>query len=66
MAFSEKSGGPSKSGRACAGCYTGGLRQIAPDHLRRDRPLRDQLDIDSYDFPQLVIALHERPGVDIP
>lgn len=46
------------------------LGQIAPegdlDHLRPDRPLRDQLDIDSYDFLQLVIALHERLGVDIP
>ena len=46
------------------------LGQIAPEgdleHLRPDRPLRDQLDIDSYDFLQLVIALHERLGVDIP
>jgi acyl carrier protein len=46
------------------------LGQIAPegdlDHLRPDRPLRDQLDIDSYDFLQLVIALHERLGIDIP
>jgi len=69
-ALSEKSDGPSKSGRACAGCFTGGLRQIALegdlDHLRSDRPLRDQLDIDSYDFLQLVIALHERLGVDSP
>ena len=46
------------------------LGQIAPegdlDQLRPDRPLRDQLDIDSYDFLQLGIALHERLGIDIP
>ena len=46
------------------------LGRIAPegdlDHLQPDRPLRDQLDIDSYDFLQLVIALHESLSVDIP
>ena len=46
------------------------LGQIAPegdfDHLQPDRPLREQLDIDSYDFLQLVIALHESLGIDIP
>ena len=46
------------------------LGQIAPEgdfeHLQPDQPLRDQLDIDSYDFLQLVIALHERLGVDVP
>jgi len=46
------------------------LGQIVPEgdfeHLRPDRPLREQLDIDSYDFLQLVIGLHERLGVDVP
>ena len=46
------------------------LGQIVPEgdfgQLKPDRPLRDQLDIDSYDFLQLVIALHERLGVDVP
>jgi acyl carrier protein len=46
------------------------LGQIAPEgdfeRLQPDRPLRDQLDIDSYDFLQLMIALHERLGVDVP
>jgi acyl carrier protein len=46
------------------------LSDIAPegefDRLAPDRPLRDQLDIDSYDFLQWMVALHERLGVDIP
>jgi acyl carrier protein len=46
------------------------LAGVAPegdfDRLKPDRPLRDQLDIDSYDFLNVVIALHEALGVDIP
>jgi len=46
------------------------LGGIAPEaDLRRlsvDAPLRDQLDIDSMDFLNFVIALHKDLGVDIP
>lgn len=46
------------------------LSAVAPEgdyaHLKPDRPLRDQLDIDSYDFLNVMIQLHERLGVDIP
>ncbi len=46
------------------------LRDVAPEAdaaaLRLDRNLRDQLDIDSMDFLNFVIALDERTGVDIP
>lgn len=46
------------------------LSAIAPEgdyeHLRADRPLRDQLDIDSFDFLKVVIALHESLGIDVP
>jgi acyl carrier protein len=46
------------------------LAGVAPegdyDRLKPDRPLRDQLDIDSYDFLNVILALHERLGVDIP
>ena len=46
------------------------LAAVAPEgdyeRLKPDRPLRDQLDIDSYDFLNVVVALHERLGVDIP
>ncbi|HXV07101.1 MAG TPA: acyl carrier protein [Burkholderiales bacterium] len=46
------------------------LASVAPegdyDRLKPDRPLRDQLDIDSYDFLNVVVHLHEQLGVDIP
>jgi len=46
------------------------LREVAPEtdtaSLRPDRSLRDQLDIDSMDFLNFIIGLHERTGVDIP
>jgi len=40
--------------------------EAEPERLAPDRPLRDQLDIDSYDFLQWMVALHERIGIDIP
>jgi acyl carrier protein len=46
------------------------LSAIAPEgdyaRLKPDRPLRDQLDIDSYDFLNVIVALHDALGVDIP
>jgi acyl carrier protein len=46
------------------------LAGIAPEAdpaaVLSDVDLRDQLDIDSMDFLNFVIALHERLGVDIP
>jgi acyl carrier protein len=46
------------------------LTRIAPEidaaSLRQDQPLRDQLDLDSMDFLNFVVALHVRLGVDIP
>jgi acyl carrier protein len=49
---------------------TGTLTRIAPEvepaSLRPDAALRDELDIDSMDFLNFVIALHEQLGVDIP
>lgn len=46
------------------------LSAVAPegdyDVLRGDRPLRDQLDIDSFDFLNVVIRLHDKLGVDVP
>lgn len=47
-----------------------GLRKIAPESdpttLRPDQKIRETLDIDSFDFLNFLIALHERLGVDIP
>ena len=47
-----------------------GLRKIAPEadprQLSPDANLREALDIDSFDFLNFLIALHERLGVEIP
>jgi acyl carrier protein len=44
--------------------------QIAPeaefDRVRTNRPWREQLDIDSFDFLNVLIGIHQRTGVDIP
>lgn len=46
------------------------LTQIAPDidpgNVGEDDHLQDDLDLDSMDFLNLVTALHQRLGVDIP
>ena len=46
------------------------LGNIAPEadpaSIDADAPIRDELDIDSMDFLNFVIALHERLKVDIP
>lgn len=46
------------------------LKGIAPEidecELRSERPLRDQVDLDSMDWLNFLVALHDRLGVDIP
>lgn len=46
------------------------LRQIAPEvdvvDADRDAPLQDSLGLDSMDFLNLVTALHETTGVEVP
>lgn len=46
------------------------LAAIAPEtdaaSIAPDKPLRDQIDIDSFDFLNVIIRLHETLGVDIP
>lgn len=46
------------------------LQRIAPeveaDLLRGDRPLRNEVDLDSMDWLRLLSALHRRLGVNIP
>ncbi len=46
------------------------LRRVAPEadpeRIDPKESLRDQLDIDSMDFLNFLIALHEALGVDIP
>lgn len=46
------------------------LASVAPEidaaKIAADKPLRTQVDIDSFDFLNVVIRLHERLGIDIP
>ena len=46
------------------------LRQITPEadfqDLEPDVEFREQLDIDSMDFLNFIIGIHERTGIDVP
>ncbi len=46
------------------------LRRIAPEieesELKSDRLLREQVDLDSMDWLNFLVALHERLAIDIP
>lgn len=40
--------------------------EIEPDMVGHDEDIREACDLDSMDFLNLVIALHEATGIDIP
>jgi acyl carrier protein len=40
--------------------------ELDPDELAPDANLRDQLDVDSMDFLNFVIGLHQAFGVEVP
>ena len=40
--------------------------ELDPAALRPDAPLREQIDLDSFDFLNVLIALHKRLGVEVP
>lgn len=40
--------------------------EIDPAAIEPDKPLREQIDIDSFDFLNVIIRLHELLGIDIP
>lgn len=40
--------------------------EVEPDELLPDRPLRDQVDLDSMDWLNVIVGFHQRFGVDIP
>ena len=46
------------------------IKSVAPEleesELQADRPLRDQIDLDSMDWLNVLVALHEKLRVDIP
>ena len=39
--------------------------EVEPAMIAPDRPLREQVDIDSFDFLNFIIRLHETLGIDI-
>ena len=47
-----------------------GLRGIAPEadlsEVDGSKPLQDELDLDSMDFLNLMVAIHEQTGVEVP
>ena len=40
--------------------------ELEPGELRSDKPLRSQVDLDSMDWLNFLVALHERLKVEIP
>ena len=46
------------------------IRSVAPEMepaaIRADRPLRDQIDLDSMDWLRVIVTVHEKLHVDIP
>lgn len=46
------------------------IRSVAPEidlsTIDPDRPIRDQVDLDSMDFFNIIVRIHEKLGVDIP
>lgn len=40
--------------------------EVEPDAIEPARPLRQQVDLDSMDWLNFLIGLHQRLGVDIP
>ena len=40
--------------------------EMDPAMIAPERPLREQIDIDSFDFLNFIIRLHETLGIDIP
>jgi acyl carrier protein len=40
--------------------------EVSPDALQPAMPLRDQVDLDSMDWLNFLVALHDALGVDIP
>jgi acyl carrier protein len=40
--------------------------EVDPESVPSDKDLREELDLDSMDFLNVLIALHERLGIEIP
>jgi acyl carrier protein len=40
--------------------------EVDPGEIEPDEELREQLDIDSMDFLNVIVGIHERTGIDVP
>jgi acyl carrier protein len=40
--------------------------EVEPDTIPEDASLRDELDLDSMDFLNVVQGIHDRTGIDVP
>jgi acyl carrier protein len=40
--------------------------EVSPDQIPDDKPFRDEVDLDSMDFLNFLIRLHEKLGVNVP
>lgn len=40
--------------------------EVEPGSIEADRPLRQQIDLDSMDWLNFLVGLHERVGVQVP
>lgn len=60
----------SLSAEAIRTAFIESILDVAPEAdlqaLKPDRPLRAQLDIDSFDFLRVLEALHARTGIEVP
>lgn len=57
---------PDELRRIIIGALTRIAPELDPDSIDSGGNLRDQLDLDSMDFLNFVVALHDRLGIDIP
>ena len=57
---------PTRIDRALVEALRGIAPEVEPDSLRRDTPLREQVDLDSMDWLGFLTALHRKLEVDIP
>jgi acyl carrier protein len=40
--------------------------EASPDRIDPGKPIREQIDLDSFDFLSVIVRLHDTFGVDIP
>ena len=57
---------PNDVRRAVLAAITSVAPEVDPNAVDAKRPLREQLDLDSMDFLNVIVAIHRDLGVDVP